>query len=445
VSNIDAEVIVIGGGFGGVVAAREVSGQGASTILLEARDRLGGRAWFKPDALAGLPLEMGGQWLSSQHERIFAEIERYGVHYTVRVPHGLADHWLLAGKSEVEATELPILHAELSSAEDLVVEAHNLAASADWRLPWSAQLDRETIVARDISLQQQMEAMGIAPSVQEAVSLIISPYVGIETVEELSWLHFIRLVAAAGGRVWDYIGGDSLVLDDGTTDLVERIAADVKGELRLDSEVRRVVQDDAGVEVVTAGGDVLRSHFLVCALPLAVLHTIEFEPSLDPVRLEASRARVAREGSKLWMVLRNVPDDFFVEGRVPGLHQFAAYKAVDDGVLSYGFGPPDPWLDGDDREAVEKAVRQFFPEAEVVASTAHNWLEDPLTLNSCSHYHPGEVAAFEDLLGQPEGRILFAGSDTSVRRPGYIEGAIETGFRAAEECGALLKGLPQAG
>jgi len=75
----DTDVLIIGGGFAGITAAWELSRLAKRVVLLEARDRLGGRAWLKKDGLGGLPLEMGGAWIDPKETYSWAEAQRYGM------------------------------------------------------------------------------------------------------------------------------------------------------------------------------------------------------------------------------------------------------------------------------------------------------------------------------------------------------------------------------
>jgi monoamine oxidase len=74
-----ADVIVIGAGLAGLVAARELGSRGHEPLVLEARDRIGGRAWLDRGALRGLDLEMGAAWVADVQHHIWAEADRYGV------------------------------------------------------------------------------------------------------------------------------------------------------------------------------------------------------------------------------------------------------------------------------------------------------------------------------------------------------------------------------
>jgi monoamine oxidase len=439
VSKVDA--VVLGGGFAGAVAARELAKAGYSVELLEARDRLGGRTWLKPDVIDGRSLEMGGQFLSPNHELVYGEIKRYDLPHTVRPAHGLADNWIVGG--ERVGGDLPARPEDFASWEQLIFELRSVAARLDPRLPLTDQFSEQELAELDVPASERMLQLGIDPQVVELASLVASPYFAADSLERISWLHLCRMVAAAGGA-YELVGGDSLILDAGTIDLVKAIVADAGIEPRFESVVKSVKQGDDGVTVVHSGGTV-EARIVVCALPLPILADLDFDPPLHPVRLEAAASRDNHEGSKTWAVLRNVPAGLFAEGRVPGLHQIAAFEEVEDGLLVYAFGPPDEWLDGDDREEVERRIREFFPDAEVVRSAAHDWSQDEFTKGAWSHYAPGEIRRYERVLRESEGRVVFAGGETALRYCGYIEGAVESGFRAsAEAVGLLRAGEPVA-
>jgi monoamine oxidase len=101
--------------------------------------------------------------------------------------------------------------------------------------------------------------------------------------------------------------------------------------------------------------------------------------------------------------------------------------------------PPSD-LDPRDAGAAEAAMRQFAPDARVLATDLHDWRQDPFAKGGWYVPPPGILSAFHGALGRPEGRIAFAGADVAVRWIGWIDGALETGARAAREASRRIEG-----
>jgi monoamine oxidase len=104
-----------------------------------------------------------------------------------------------------------------------------------------------------------------------------------------------------------------------------------------------------------------------------------------------------------------------------------------------GYGSDATALDIGDRGAVQRAVRSFLPDAEVLAICGHDWRRDPYSLETWAVFRPGQITRDEQHLRASEGRIFFAGAHTALRWTGFIDGAIESGIRAAQETLALLR------
>ncbi|WP_354685074.1 FAD-dependent oxidoreductase [Cupriavidus necator] len=97
-------------------------------------------------------------------------------------------------------------------------------------------------------------------------------------------------------------------------------------------------------------------------------------------------------------------------------------------------------LDGNDREAVQRALRDFIPGIEVVDTVCQDWANDPFSKGGWMHHRPGNLTQAAPLMRQPHRRIHFAGADIAPIGVGGIDGAIETGTRAAADVARALDG-----
>jgi monoamine oxidase len=108
-------------------------------------------------------------------------------------------------------------------------------------------------------------------------------------------------------------------------------------------------------------------------------------------------------------------------------------ETTPDGVLLVCFGPSSAALDVADPAAVAAGIRELAPEADVLAVRAHDWAGDPYSRGTWTVLRPGQVHGAWSALRAPEGRVHFAGAHTALRWPSFMDGAVESGHRVAEE------------
>jgi monoamine oxidase len=225
-------------------------------------------------------------------------------------------------------------------------------------------------------------------------------------------------------------------LPDGTAALYDAIAADVQGEIILGAPVAAIGQSGRGVTVTTAAGERLPAARAVVTVPIGVLRSIEFSPPLSAAKSRASRENHAGQGVKAWVLARGLPDDFCAVGHGTRFDYAGAMATCDDGVLLVCFGPSAAALDVMDAAAVRDALHELAPEAEVVAVHAHDWAGDPYSRGTWSFLRPGQIHSAWSALRAREGRVHFGGAHTALRWPSFMDGAIESGFRVAQEVAA---------
>jgi monoamine oxidase len=426
---VDADVIVIGGGLAGLTAARDLTEAGHRVIVLEARDRLGGRTWTGTLAGTGVAVEWGGTWVHpGSQPAVAGAIGRYGLRTD---PHLVASTyaWHVEGRLETGPHVVEGLRQAVDEFEgpfeairarlDAATSMDELSGLADLDIPvpdWLAGLDRSA--ASDEAFLGFAAAMGGGdPDRLAALPLVLD---AVQTG--------YRIDAA-----WRDIG---VSFGDGTRALVDAVAAGL--DTRRGHVARAVRHDADAVEVDVEGGAILRSRGVVVAVPLNVWRDIRFDPPLGTAKSRAAASGHAGHSSKVLAIARGVPAGIGAVGWGVPLQAMVAMRPVEGaGQLIAGFAGRGR-VDGDDREAVQTAVRAYAPDAEVVASGWHDWSADPFARGTWCALPPGWLtdgtfAALE----VPEGRLAFAGGDLAPDGAGWIEGALSSGGRAAERIRAL--------
>lgn len=420
------DVVVVGAGFAGLTAARDLRGAGRSVLLVEARDRIGGSTWYQPEAFGGFGLEMGGTWIVPQQPHVFAEVERYGV--PVR-DSALPGRMTWSEGGEVRETLLPVPPQEIPDLEHAVQVLLRDGARLDPDRPLSEQ-DLDDL---DVPISRWAHRNGLRGNARD---LLVSWFCGCAnaTEESASALDVLRWLAAMDNSLWGMVQASVLghTFTHGTVSLAQALLDDSGAELRLSSPVRSVEADGSGVAVVHDGGSARANRALV-TVPIGTLGDIRFLPELSPAKHALAAQNHAGQGQKVWALARNVPEDLCGFGWRTRFDHVGAVESTPDGVVLVCFAPEDDRVDAGDLADVQLAVREFAPEADVVRAHTHDWVHDEFSKGTWATFRPGQYTHYELPAAAPEGRVHFGGSHTARRWRAFIDGAIESGHRAAAE------------
>jgi monoamine oxidase len=429
----DYEVIVIGGGFAGITAARDLGHQGRSVLVLEGRDRLGGRTWYKEFGRLEQKVEFGGTWIAPEFQpNMAAEIERYG-HRLIESPEPASFAWSLGGEHYTGASPLPV--GEWLAFERAIRHIDNAAA----RLRFAqAPLDQPGLEDLDVPFSEWLAPLELPRKTSEFILAWAGFYFGAEPTD-VSALHILSWVAGFENSAIAWYVGVSQKLARGTGGLIADIAHDSRADIKLSTPVEAVEQLDDGIRVSTRTGESFSAKAMVLATPINTWQSIRFSRGLGPEKTQMATEKQTGHSTKIWALVQGLPGNFYGVGYDTKVKWVATEYNTPDGDLLVGFGTTPEILDVTSSEAVTAAIHEFVPDVRVVATDAHDWNADEFSQGTWMAYRPGQVMRSASELQRPVGRIACAGSDLASGWAGWMDGAVESGHRAAQQALAILE------
>jgi monoamine oxidase len=425
----DFDAIVVGAGFAGVTATRELEARGHRTLLLEARDRLGGRTWS--DTFAGSSIELGGTWVHWLQPHIWSEITRYDIPIVEDDP---PQRYILASGSGLGSFEPD----EVFERQQALYERFFEGALEFLDRPFDPLFREDAIGELDtLSIKDRLDRLGIHGEDRGWLDGLFSMVAGGPTSDG-AFTMLARWWSLSGwsyALMWDILS--RYRLKGGTIGLLEAMLGDGQAELRLSTPVAAIADGGDEVQVTTRDGERFTAAAAVVAVPANVWPTIDFTPELTAGRAEAAARGIGvPHAAKVWVHVRGEIGRVFAQ--LPEGHPMTimlTYTELDDSQLLVCFSG-NPSFDAADLGQIEAAVQDVLPEAEVLGIRGHDWVADEFSLGGWSFLRPGQLTQSLRALQEPQGRLAFAGADVASGWSGYIDGAVESGLRAARQVAA---------
>jgi monoamine oxidase len=446
----ECDVAVIGAGMSGLYAARHLARAGKNVLVLEARDRVGGRT-YSTVLPSGISIDLGGQWIGPTQKRMMALVEEYGLETYQTYDQGAAVA-LLNGEVNTYTGIIP--QRDPQADEDIgnaVAVMDELAASiplaAPWTHPRARELDKLTF--RDWIEQQLKTEYG-----RWCFTVMAAGVFSVEACE-LSLLHVAFYFGSAGGMgaLTSTTGGaQDRLFRKGAQQLTLSIAKELGDAVLFNHVVNKIEHSDAGVVIYT-DGSIIKAKRLIVALSPALAARIRYSPPLPPMRDLLTQRMPMGTALKLHIIYK---EPFWRKEGLSGLLLTDAEVpqfVYDSGAADVPWGHLVGFAEGssarkwcqmtqEEREVELKKtlVKCLGPQAaDYVEYVEQNWFSEEFSRGCyAGTMPPGAWTDFGPHLTRPVGAIHWAGTETATEWSGYIEGAAQAGERAANEILALL-------
>jgi putrescine oxidase len=437
------DTVIIGGGVTGLVAAWRLAEAGQDVVVLEARDRVGGR--LRSEEHDGSLFEIGGQWVSPDQDALVGLLDELGLRTYARYREGESLYVGADGTARrFTGDDLPVGPGTAAAIEQLTKTLDDLTAEIDPNRPWdhpdAERLDRMTF-------QQWLEEQSDDVEARDTIALYIGPAMLTKPAWSFSALQALLMAASAGSFL--HLADADFILDrrveGGLASVPHELARRLGDRVRLSQDVTAIEYDDEGATVLVAD-ERLRAGRVIVAVPPPLVRRIRFSPELP------AEHRHAREHQSFGLVIKvqaEYPTPFWRERGLSGTG-FGPYQAVHEVYDNTPHGSTVGQLVGfvsdeaadrlgalgavERRAQVLASLTAYFGEAARTPTTyvESDWQHQELTGGAYgTSFDVGGLTRYGRVLREPVGPIEFGTSDVSGPGFQHVDGAVRVGTELA--------------
>ncbi|KAF4447081.1 hypothetical protein F53441_9380 [Fusarium austroafricanum] len=420
--------IVIGAGFAGLVAARDLAAKGLNVLIIEARDRIGGRTWTA--RAFGEDFEMGGTWVHWNQPHLYSELTRYDLHHNLKTSNGSLNAESTYWKKSPYSREVLSQEAQneaMAAAERIARKVFSIDGLTSQELmPYPHDPPRTSALWSKydhLSLQDRLDTITDETDEDKAVFQATTNTFGASPSHAIGFTDALRWYALGNHTLEHLLPQLGLYKlgKGGMTSFARAIFDDFSGAALFGAEITNISQTPTKAIVTTKDGRSISAGRIICTIPLR----------------KAYEEGHINKGSKIHFKLRSITPSWYYHAMPPAPFGFAltdhnGTKEQKDGTYCIGFGLTGHLKNVENSEEVIRLFNENIePNNEVEGYLSHDWVADPYAKGTWACWGPSSNTAYLRELQLPHGRVIFASGDTADGWRGFIDGALEQGKKAA--------------
>lgn len=449
-------IIIVGAGLAGLTAAYRLKQDGINTTIYEATDRVGGRCWTRRGYFKeGQIVERGGELIDTSHREIQELAKELGLeldHLIMSESIGTKPFYYFENKpySFEEVTNdfmsiLPKLQKDLKEAGEMTL--YHSYTERGFELDHMSVVDyiNETVPG------------GIQSKFGKLLEIAYTIEYGAEAHKQ-SALNFLYLLGFAQKDQFQ-IYGDSdecFHIKGGNDRLPALLAKNLDGQIQYNSHLVKIEQSGENeIKLIFRNGEKEWEVFadkVILAIPFRILRTLDYEnasfrelkkTAIKEFGMGVNTKLHAQFVSRFWNDIGNNGETFTDTGYQNTFESSRAQQGKFGILVNYTGGKIAAKQFALTDTELEETTTQFLDKLELVLpgsvqnwnglSTVDHWLSNQWTKGSYSYWKVGQYTKFAGMIGEREGNVFFAGEHTSIQFAGYLNGAVESGERAAQE------------